>query len=47
MSLTIFMITPSSLLMFAALWLTGAAMILGLFLYNHRRILLAEGELPR
>ena len=47
MSLTIFMITPATLFMLTALWLTGAAMIIGLFLYNHRRILLAEGQLPR
>ena len=38
MSLTIFMISPATLFMLAAFWLTGAAVIVSLFLLNHRRL---------
>lgn len=38
MSLTVFMISPSTLLMLVAFWLTGAAVIVSLFLLNHRRL---------
>jgi hypothetical protein len=41
-SLTVFMISPSTLFMLAATWLTGAAIIAGLFLLNRRRLLRNE-----
>jgi hypothetical protein len=38
MSLTVFMVTPTTLLMLAGFWLTGAAIIASLFLLNRRRL---------
>jgi hypothetical protein len=42
MSLTVFMISPSTLLTLAAFWFTGAAIIVTLFLLNHRRLQRSE-----
>jgi len=39
MQLTVFMIPSSTLLLLATCWLTGATVIVTLFLLNHRRIL--------
>lgn len=42
MSLTVFMISPATLLMLVGFWLTGAAIIVSLFLLNRRRLLRNE-----
>ncbi|HEY0134511.1 MAG TPA: hypothetical protein VGB85_10535 [Nannocystis sp.] len=39
MYLTVFMVPPSTLLTLLACWMTGAAIILGLFMLNRRRLL--------
>ena len=47
MSLTVFMISPATLLMLVTFWFTGAALIVSLFLLNRRRLLRAEQESER